>query len=137
MEDEILKYKDWETGEEKEYTIKFGKGSLSHLICPFDKTPLIHTYDDWSNDVRCINCGEEFHVNGGLTQENLNEKYKWKMEKHQETLRELEEKKADLEARLKHAREVGLLLQSQDFSYLRNAKGLVKGSEEGIYSKNN
>ena len=109
MEDEILKYVDWKTGGEREYVLIFGKGELSHLVCPFDKTPLIHTYDDWSNDVICVNCGEEFHANGGLTQEKLNETYKHRLEKFKEIISELERKRADLEARIKHGQEVGLL----------------------------
>jgi|WetSurMetagenome_2_1015567.scaffolds.fasta_scaffold1822255_1 hypothetical protein len=62
MEEKILKYKHWRTGEMRVYTLKQGEGTLmeriSSLTCPFDNFPLI--FIGGEDKLFCANCGEAY-----------------------------------------------------------------------------
>jgi hypothetical protein len=61
MEEGILKYKHWRTGEEREYSLIQGEAFLervSSLTCPFDNSPLIFVGGE--DKLFCANCGEAY-----------------------------------------------------------------------------
>jgi len=110
MEPEIIHYTDWQTGEKQEYSLGnhgWSVENISKRKCPFDYTPLIFAYDDRSERLFCPNCGEDYSKNS--TQKEIDEQARNHLLDHKKDLEELEETRADLEARIKHAEEVGLL----------------------------
>ena len=110
MEEEIIKYKDWKTGEEREYNPRHSSCIISkiNLICPFDNTPILErSYYHNEHDVFCPNCGNSYPRT--RDQEEINQQAKDSILRNRKDLKELEETKADLEARIKHAEEVGLI----------------------------
>jgi hypothetical protein len=113
---EIIKYKDWKTGEEKEYELNQFSSEIeakTNLLCPFDNTPLLdRSYYHNEYDLFCPNCKNPYPRT--RSQEEVNESAKKYVLRNKRDLKELEEKKADLEARIKHAEEVGLFRKSED-----------------------
>jgi uncharacterized Zn finger protein (UPF0148 family) len=106
----IIKYKHWKTGEEEQWDLSHyaGVAHKTNLICPFDDTPILdreHYHNE--HDVFCPNCGNSYSRNS--TQEEINEQAKENVLRNKKTLKELEERKADLESKIKHAEEVGLI----------------------------
>ncbi len=110
MESKIIKYKYWKTGEEMEHLLRdsYPHETITNLICPFDQTPLISAYNDYAQWKFCPNCGEIYSRN--VSQEKINEQAKEHLLRDKKDLQELEQTRADLEARIKHAEEVGLII---------------------------
>jgi hypothetical protein len=108
---EIIKYKDWKTGEEKEYKLNQHSSEIetkTNLICPFDNTPILErSYYHNEYDAFCLNCRNPYSRT--RSQEEINEQAKNYFLRNKKNLKELEVVKADLEARIKHAEEVGLI----------------------------
>lgn len=110
MESKIIRYKDWKTGEEMEHSLRDSyptQERIINLICPFDQTPIISAYNDYEHWRFCPNCGELYSRNA--SQEEIKEQAKEHISRDKKDLQELEQTKADLEARIKHAEEVGLI----------------------------
>jgi uncharacterized Zn finger protein (UPF0148 family) len=106
----IIKYKKWDTGEEKEYNPSCSLDTLNqtNLICPFDNTPLFdRSYYHNEHDLFCPNCGGVYPPKSN--QKEIKNQSREDALRNKKQLQELEEKKADLEARIKHAEEVGLI----------------------------
>lgn len=101
MEPEILKYRDWKTGEEVESILRdhhpYERINPQNLICPFDKTPLIHSYDDFNNDIICVNCGEYY---SGRSQIEINKEANEILQQRKQELIKLENQKSQLEKRV-------------------------------------
>jgi hypothetical protein len=114
MEEEFLKYKSWKTGEEYEYklNLSWAHERVTQLVCPFDKTPLLFCYDDMDKWTECVNCGEHYLLG---SQQEIDEQARNNALERKRELDKLEKRKADLEARIKHAEEGGLLLSSEDY----------------------
>jgi uncharacterized Zn finger protein (UPF0148 family) len=109
LKERIVHFKHWQTGEECEYNPSYSMDHIrkTNLICPFDSTPIFRRdYYHNEHDIFCPNCHEYYSRN---TQEEINKQAKDDVLRNKKTLKELEERKADLEARIKHAEEVGLI----------------------------
>ena len=113
MESKIIQYKDWKTGEEMEHLLRdsYPNETITNLICPFDQTPIISAYNDYEQWRFCPNCGELYSRK--ISQEKINEQAKEHLLRDKKDLQELEQTKADLEARIKHAEEIGLILPKE------------------------
>jgi hypothetical protein len=120
MEQEKIKYKDWRTGEEKVHItsdITYRTG----LICPFDNIEILdRNFYHNEHDTYCPGCRMSYSSKY-ISQEKVNleaiqnaQRYKKEILTTEKNLKELEEKKADLEARIKHAEEVGLIRKVED-----------------------
>lgn len=115
---ETIKFKDWQTGEEKEYNPAHSTDHINQtkLICPFDNTPLFRRdYYHNEHDIFCPNCNEFYIQN---SQEEINKQAKDIALNNKEKLEKLESTKANLEARIKHAKEVGLLPPNKSYTEL-------------------
>jgi DNA-directed RNA polymerase subunit M/transcription elongation factor TFIIS len=111
MDKEKIDYNDWKTGEKRQYILNDYTSDIEHktkLFCPFDNTPLIFAYDERDKTLSCPNCGEQYHPHS-RSQEEINNQSKAYALRKKNYLKEIEEKRADLEARVKHAEEVGLI----------------------------
>jgi hypothetical protein len=107
---EIIKYKHWKTGEEEQCDLShyIDVAYKTNLICPFDNTPIIErSYYHNEHDTFCPNCGNSYPRT--INQKEINQQAKDSILRNKKDLNELEEKKADLESRIKHAEEVGLI----------------------------
>lgn len=108
---EIIKYKDWKTGEEKGMDISKYAGDgidKTDLICPFDDTPILErSYYHNEHDLFCPNCRAYYPRT--RDQKEINESAKDDALRNKKELIELKKKTTDLEARIKHAEEVGLI----------------------------
>ena len=102
-----IKHKDWKTGEEREYHSSDPINETG-LICPFDNVQILdRSYYHNEHDVFCPGCGANYLRNS--TQEEINEQAKESILKRKKDLIRLEKTKEDLEARIKHAEEMGLI----------------------------
>lgn len=108
MAQEGIHYIDWKTGEEEIYHPPFS--ILIHktnLICPFDNTPILdgNSYHN-EHDFFCPNCWAHYPT---INQEGINDHARKKLRKCEDELNELKDRESDLEARIKHAKDVGLI----------------------------
>lgn len=117
-----IDYIHWKTGKKKKYLLNnctYNIEEKTNFICPFDKTPLVvargHEND---KTIFCPNCHEEYDCYNYLnrTQEVTNkeavgnvQQYKKDLIRNEKQQIKLKKKKEDLEARIKHAKEIGLL----------------------------
>ena len=77
MEEEIIKYKDWKTGEEREYNPRHSSWIISkiNLIYPFDNTHILErSYNIYHNEHFCLNCGA--YYSRTRDQEEINQQAK-------------------------------------------------------------
>ncbi len=111
MKKETIKYKHWKTGEkiEKELSFSHPSENKTDLFCPFDNTPIIRYHDGHGGKgYECPNCGIEYGILSG-TQENVDNFAKQYFEQIKNDLENLEKEKKNLETKLNHARNKGII----------------------------
>lgn len=117
MEEELIVYKHWITGEE--YTHKLGFShpgeQKTELLCPLDSTPLIFQYDDISKVVYCPNCEIIYPSTGN--QEIINNSFEKHLEKLKEKLVNIEKEKKNIEFLLNRVRQNKANLSANIFTH--------------------
>jgi hypothetical protein len=113
VKEEIIDYRDWRTGEKKKYKIDRITIIKTNLICPFDNTPLMEIEENsLSYDyISCPNCKEDYSIT--KNQEEINKQARENILRQVRRLPQLTRERKDLEARIKHAKNVGILKSSK------------------------
>jgi len=114
MSGDTIKFKDWETGKEKEYSLKWGEHE-STFVCPLDDSSLVSYAESPapnSNYLSCPNCETKYGEITGNTQENINNFAKQHFLKIPEKLRMLEVRKKGLEKMWGVAKSKGLFQET-------------------------
>lgn len=113
MKEEIITYHDWRTGEKKSYRIDRVTKFKTSLICPFDNTPIIKIEENSSlyDSILCPNCREDYTLTE--KQEEINQQARENLLRHVRRLSQLTKERKDLEARVNHAKNIGLIKSSK------------------------
>jgi hypothetical protein len=102
-----IKYKDWKTGEEKEYRSS-DSITLAGLICPFDGNEIIdRNYYHNEHDTFCPSCRMDYSRHS--SQAEIDQEAKENLIRLVKEKEKLIEREKALEERINHARSVGLL----------------------------
>jgi hypothetical protein len=104
-------FKHWETGR---LIILNLSDAWPHqekldLICPFDQTNLIFSYNNIDKWVYCPNCNTQYSVSNSIYQETVNKECIDSLVSVQKRIKSLDRTREDLTKILKHAYNIGLI----------------------------
>ncbi|MFW6283064.1 MAG: hypothetical protein ACOC1P_03360 [Minisyncoccales bacterium] len=122
MDEEVIKYRDWETGEEIERRLSNSHPAehKTDLICPFDNSPIIRWYDEIDKGYKCPNCNIDYSGINNI-QEEVDERARDYFSRVKNRLKSIEEERRNLEKRLNHAIDKDIIDGEDLFSKFRGS----------------
>jgi hypothetical protein len=104
--EEFIEYENWITGEKIRHILSDSHPAerKTKVICPFDNTPLLFWYDQYSySGLECVNCGMQYST-GGL-QGSINKQFKEHIAGMREEIFNLDQRRKDLVEKLNYISE--------------------------------